>query len=111
MHICAKGDVEWVWYELPYLVMEEYLVHITAEWPPAWLESRTTGGASSSVLKTPTNPCAKKYTQKKWKDIEIEPEPTTTRETIDLEKEEEDKYGEGTEALVMQIAKGTKRGS
>ena len=115
MHIRSKSGVKGVWYELSYMVMEDDLVRITMEWPPALLESHTIGGASLFVLNTPTKPRMtkelQKDTQHKGKDTETEPEPTTTSETIDLEKEAEEKDGDSTGASTLQKTKGTKRGS
>ena len=55
IHMCMKGYVEGVWYELPYMVTKDDLTCVTIEWPTSWLEVYTTNGASSSVpLKTPT---------------------------------------------------------
>lgn len=53
IHIRAKGAVEGVWYEFPYLVTKDDFLCFTAEWPPAWLEP----GASTYIPKIPTKSC------------------------------------------------------
>ena len=111
MDIHAKGIVEGILYELPYLVTENDLMRVTTEWSPSWLDFHTTGDASSSALNNLTKLRTTKETQQKGKDVEVDPEPTITGEIIDLEKEGEEKDGEGIEALETQTAKGTKRGS
>ena len=39
--MCAKGDVEGVWYELPYMVIDDDLARVTKNWPALWLECET----------------------------------------------------------------------
>ena len=94
--------VEGIWYDLPYLVIEENLVRIIAEWAPSWLDPCITVGASSLMLKTMTRPRTTKDTQQKPNDTKTEPEPIIMGETIDLEKEVDGKYGDGIEASTMR---------
>lgn len=78
-----KGIVEGIRYELPYLVTEYNLLHITEEWTLAWLDLCTTEGASISIPKMPTKPCTSTQTAEKITGEDLT--PTTTGEKIDLE--------------------------
>ena len=79
MHIHAKGDVEGVWYDLHYLVTEDYFLKVMKKWSPAWLAPIT---PTKSRIGIQTMKPTKKVTEK-------EATPTTTGEPIDLEKETE----------------------
>lgn len=97
VHICAKKDVEEVWYELPFFVTDDDIMQVVSNWPSDWLtpptEEAETGQAGISGVRTEKKP-TKKGNKKVNKKVIIELEKGTALETK-REVEHEEQATEG----------------